>query len=555
MPTDTRKRLGAHYTPAGLARFLARRVARQVDGPVRVLDPACGDGELLAAMAELAPDAEFVGFDLDADAVAVARERLPGARIEQGDFTEIGETLPAAAFDVVITNPPYVRTQVLGGAAAARLSAKFGLRGRIDLTHPFVAMAPRLLRPGGVLGLLCSNRFLTTRAGANVRELLGDRFAVREVFDLGDTRLFDAAVLPAVVVAVNAGDSDGADSRCDDSRCDDSNSAQSAVALFASAYQVDGDAPNGDLFDALTADADSNVRVNNRAFAVSVGTLARGTPDQPWRLSTPDRERRHLAVRERTWRTLGDLARIRVGIKTTADPVFISDQWDRLPPARRPEPELLRPLLTHEDVCAWRPPGPPRARVLYPYLDLPRRAVVDLANHPRAAAYLNLHRERLASRHYLTAAGREWFEIWVPHRPTLWRAPKIVFPDISPEPRFTVDRSGAVVNGDCYWISVPELGAGAGGGSGDSDDLAHLVLGVANSEFGARFYDEVCGNRLYAGRRRWITQYVARLPLPDPATPAAREIIRVARLLAETPDQGLLPHLERAVRVAFGQAD
>ncbi|WP_308112447.1 Eco57I restriction-modification methylase domain-containing protein [Nocardia abscessus] len=72
----------------------------------------------------------------------------------------------------MITNPPYVRTQQLGGSTAQLLSKRFGLRGRIDLTHPFVATLPRLLADGGVLGLLCANRFLTTKAGANIRRLL-----------------------------------------------------------------------------------------------------------------------------------------------------------------------------------------------------------------------------------------------------------------------------------------------------------------------------------------------------------------------------------------------
>ncbi|MGQ0839902.1 Eco57I restriction-modification methylase domain-containing protein [Actinokineospora sp.] len=527
-PVDRRKRLGVHYTPVGLAGFLAERVSLAVgDRPIRVLDPACGDGELLAAIRLLHADAELVGFDLDRDAVEVARDRLPSAVIEPGDFTEFGDELPAGSFDVVITNPPYVRTQLLDGQAA-HLSARFGLRGRIDLTHPFVAMVPRLLRAGGVFGLLCSNRFLTTKAGGNVRELLTSRFAVHEVYDLGDTRLFDAAVLPAVVVAVRDG--------------------QPRPARYASAYESKVDAPAGELFAALTADRDSRVAVGGRAFEVSVGTLAHGG-GHPWRLSTPDRERRFARVADRTWKTLGELARIRVGIKTTADPVFIGEHWDALPPAHTPEPELLRPLLTHADVHAWVAPGPPRARVLYPYLDLPNRQVVNLADHPRAAAYLELHRARLAGRRYLTDAGREWFEIWVPQRPALWRAPKIVFPDISPLPRFTVDRSGAVVNGDCYWISVPELGG---------DDLAQLVLGVANSAFGTRFYDEVCGNRLYAGRRRWITQYVARLPVPDPGARAAQQVVALARTLAEASaaDRAeLLPRLDAAVRKAFGEIE
>lgn len=484
-----RKRNGLHYTPPALAAFVAERaLASAPDRPLRVLDPACGDGELLAAVAALAPDAALTGYDLDERAVAVAQARLPRAAIAHKDFLE---SPPAERFDLVVTNPPYVRTQLLDGRAA-ELVKRFGLRGRVDLAHPFVAVAPGLLDDGGVLALLCSNRFLSTRAGQNVRTVLDRDLAVREVYDLGDTRLFSAAVLPAVVVAVKG--------------------RAAGPTRYATAYTTDTPGREADLFAALRSSEDSVISLDGRNYAVCVGEM------REWRMSTPERDRRSAGIAERTWRTVGDVAKIRVGIKTTADSVFIAD-WDAV--AEPPEDDLLRPLLSHTDLHAWTPPSAPALRVLYPYLDRPTRQVVDLRGYPRAAAYLATHRTRLESRAYLRKAGREWFEIWVPHRPSRWREPKIVFPDISPEPRFTLDRAGAVVNGDCYWISVADTG----------EDVAHLILGVANSTFGLRFYDEVCGNRLYAGRRRWITQYVSRLPLPDPESAPGRRIIATARAL------------------------
>ena len=52
-----------------------------------------------------------------------------------------------------------------------------------------------------MLGLLASNRFLTVKSGASLRELLRRKFALDALYDLGDTKLFTAAVLPVVVVA------------------------------------------------------------------------------------------------------------------------------------------------------------------------------------------------------------------------------------------------------------------------------------------------------------------------------------------------------------------
>lgn len=605
-----RKRHGRHYTPATLAGFLAGRVVARIDsaGPVRVLDPACGSGELLFAirdaLAGRLPGApvELVGYDLDPAGLALARRRAAGCGVEaewrQSDFLADCAGLPAESFDAVIANPPYVRTQQLGGATAQALRGQFGLRGRIDLTHPFVAALPRLLVPGGVLGLLCANRFLTTKAGANLRALLLADLTPVELYDLGDTKLFEAAVLPAVTIAVRGAargecryvsvyeeeagiaphpeSTDPATSPAGSAAAEwevaDEEGAVRAVlsprrdgaleggpARPAPQRRRAGESPAGagvdtragkrargpdtgagaaneerELFAALDGTGDATVWRQGRRFAVTVGELATGSgaaaASVGWRMSRVGHDDWLRGVTERMWRTFGDLGRIRVGIKTNADKVFIAAHWGD--PAA--EPELLRDLITHHDLRPWRIDRARRTRVLYPY-DLTRthRVPVDLARYPRTAAYLEQHREVLAARGYLTGAGREWFEHWVPQRPHLWRTPKVVFPDISDRPRFALDRSGAVVNGDCYWISLADLGGDAG-----AEDMACLMMGVANSSLGLRYYDAVCGNRLYSGRRRWITQYVSRLPLPDPGTPAALAIVRRVRELAAEPEPG-----------------
>ncbi|WP_063036893.1 Eco57I restriction-modification methylase domain-containing protein [Nocardia grenadensis] len=672
-----RKRHGRHYTPATLAGFLAGRVAARIDsaGPVRVLDPACGSGELLFAIRDALADrlpgapVELVGYDLDPAGLALARRRAAGSGVEaewrQSDFLADCAGLPDESFDAVIANPPYVRTQQLGGAAAQALRGQFGLQGRIDLTHPFVAALPRLMMPGGVLGLLCANRFLTTKAGANLRALLLTDLTPVELYDLGDTKLFEAAVLPAVTIAVRgaargecryvsvyeeeggiapapgsagtetaepesarvkdggldaAGSDDaapedarsdgaglgaagsaGADLEAADLEAADLEAAAPAGAV-SEAAGVDGADPEGagsggagekgavravlsprrggplegdppdpaprwrgaesaagggadtragkrvrgpdsvsgaaneerELFAALDGAGDATVWRQGRRFAVTVGELATesgaAAATMGWRMSRAGHDDWLRGVAARMWRTFGDLGRIRVGIKTNADKVFIAAHWGD--PAA--EPELLRDLITHHDLRPWRIDRTRRTRVLYPY-DLTRthRVPVDLTRYPRTAAYLEQHREALAARGYLTGAGREWFEHWVPQRPHLWRTPKVVFPDISDRPRFALDRSGAVVNGDCYWISLADLGGDAG-----AEDMACLMMGIANSSLGLRYYDAVCGNRLYSGRRRWITQYVSRLPLPHPGTPAALAIVHRVRELAAEPESG-----------------
>ena len=73
MKITAAKTHGIHYTPPELAQFLARLLAAQLtdrDGDLRVLDPACGDGALLAAFAQAVPASlrerlTLVGYETD----------------------------------------------------------------------------------------------------------------------------------------------------------------------------------------------------------------------------------------------------------------------------------------------------------------------------------------------------------------------------------------------------------------------------------------------------------------------------------------------------------
>lgn len=82
-----------------------------------------------------------------------------------------------------------------------------------------------------------------------------------------------------------------------------------------------------------------------------------------------------------------------------------------------------------------------------------------------------------------------------------------------------------MVNGECYWLRCERA---------DEEDLLWLALAVANSSFIEAFYDHRFNNKLYAGRRRFITQYVEQFPLPDPTSAQAREIVAMAKAIHAT---------------------
>lgn len=546
MEAAVRKRHGVHYTPAILARFLAERTVLQYDlgqrRPIRILDPACGDGELLAALIAALPcpvnQIEVTGIEKDSLAANTVRDRMSNlgldrCEIRAGDFLEQCELESSGPlFDIVIANPPYVRTQVLGGRQAQHLARRFGLAGRVDLYQVFAISMAKMLKEGGAMGLLTSNRFLTVKSGLKLRQQLDSEFELREVFDLGDTRLFQAAVLPVVVTGIK-------NRRRSDQRSTGFHRVyQSTESSQASSY----------CSSILEAVADSQtsglVETDEGRYLIERGELAVTGEDSIWTMSNQQSRGWLAQIKSQQFATFGELAEIKVGIKTTADRVFVREDWCSLPVGKQPERSLLQPLITHRDARRWSIVTNPQKTVLYPYdCDSKQRKPIVMKDFPKAAAYLRSNRQQLLKRKYVVDAGRKWYEIWVPHRPQDWAKPKIVWPDISVQPKFFLDESGAIVNGDCYWIKLkPDV----------DPDWIYLMLGVANSSVATTFYDTVFHNKLYAGRRRFMTQYVKEFPLPDLGTSIGKRIIRSVKQMIARSTPSREQKLDQLVQESFG---
>lgn len=459
--------------------------------------------------------------------------------LEKQDFLEFSlecreDSLFAvpASYDVVIANPPYVRTQVMGAERSQRLARQFDLSGRVDLSFAFIEGIADVLREGGVAGIIVSNRFMTTKAGAQVRERILSRFEVLHVWDFGDTKLFEAAVLPAVLLVRKR------------------SGTSASTPRFTSIYST-REAPvhqASTVYEALS-NGSGSVNVSGTAFLVQHGMLNHGAAaDGTWRIATERGDAWLDTVMAHTHCTFGEIGKIRVGVKSTADKVFVRHDWHTLPEDM--QPEVLRPLITHHVARRFKS-LPADRQILYTHEDRAgKKAAIDLGTHPRTRRYLESHRSTLEARTYVMDSGRQWFEIWVPQLPSLWPVPKLVFPDISERPTFWMSLDGEVINGDCYWLAADDR---------TDSDLLWLALAVANSRFIENFYDHAFNNKLYAGRRRFMTQYVEKFPLPSPELPASKEIIALVRRIYElTPGveaDALSAKIDSLVESAFGLAE
>ena len=221
---DAARALGSYYTPAALAEPLLRWALRS--GSDSVLDPSCGDGAFLTRAVDrlLAlgadprrlPD-QVAGVDLDPRAVARANgallSRHPGlrwSRLAEGDFFD----LAGGAYDAVVGNPPYVRTQGRAAAdkrraLAAAKAAGVALSADASLWAPFVAVAATLVKPGGRLAMVLPREALFVNYARPVLAALERRFARVELEPL-EGEWFDGAL---VKVALLRAEGEGGTSR------------------------------------------------------------------------------------------------------------------------------------------------------------------------------------------------------------------------------------------------------------------------------------------------------------------------------------------------------
>lgn len=531
----TRKKSeGATFTPKDLSDFVANNIVLAAQDEVmskerlRLLDPAVGEGELLLSLiGELHKNKKFelevFGFDQDKKSLSIAKTRIENKfpkinlKLENIDFldfviTETGQrTLwgtsdnsTPTSYDLIIANPPYVRTQIMGADKARQLAQNFNLTGRVDLYYAFILGISKVLAPQGTTGIIVSNRFMTTKSGGSVRKAILNQFNLNHVYDLGDTKLFDVAVLPSVLIASGM------------------ETPKDLEPKFTSIYETTGESEQKleSPIEAITKEGIVSIN-DGRIFEVQQGVLdLNKNLSSVWRIHTKSNGTWLSTVRRNSIGSFRDIGKIRVGVKTCADKVFIRSDWTNETSGNIPE--ILCPLITHHVARrykALRVENP--LKILYPHKMVNgKRKAIELDKFPNTKVYLEKYRQELESRNYVIEAGRAWYEIWVPQDPSAWEKTKLIFRDISAEPTFWLDESGGVVNGDCYWLTCDK---------GVNPDTIWLAAAIGNSTFIEEYYDHMFKNKLYAGRRRFITQYVEKFPLIDPDSNIGKDIIRLVK--------------------------
>jgi hypothetical protein len=485
-PNHDLGRLVAVEPSAGDGAFLEEMVRRLVSSCRRHGTPLTETEEAIRAY-EISPDAvqraaELVARTLiELDVSDSLAAHLAQSWIKEADFLEASLGFPVA--DFVVGNPPYIRLEEIPSAKAAFYRSFSAMRGRADIYIAFYQAALLQLKPGGVCAFICADRWMLNDYGSGLREFITTQgYNVRSVIEAHDVAAFESEVSAYPAVTVIAREPQG-------------------PVIVAKALPGIETADRADLLDQI-ADARSGP-------ALRVARFADWFHDgEPWPCNSPEALQllKHL---EATCLPLEDKTtgtKIGIGVATGADRVFITAQKPDI------EPDRLLRLALASDLAGGR------VNWSGHYLVNPwnEQSLVNLADYPRLAAYLEPHRALLCDRHTAKERPHHWHKTI--DRVTLARASqeKLYIADIKDRLLPALDTGQTYPQHNLYWIT--------------SEKWDLRVLGALLMSAVGEFFIHCYGVRMRGGFLRFQAQYLRRIRVPDPArlSPELKQQLRDA---------------------------
>jgi hypothetical protein len=469
---------------------------------MRLLEPAAGHGDFLLPAVERLVESykrekgsldgiaealggSFMAFEVNPDALAeatrqvtekLATEGIPAkaARALAKRWLMIGDFLTADVvgdFTHVVGNPPYVRQEAIPAPLLAHYRERYRtIYDRADLYIPFFERSFELLAPGGRLGFICTDRWTKNRYGGPLRQLISEHMELRHFVDLVDAQPFTTEVMTYPVITVF------------ERAAKKARKATETRVAIRPAIDADG----------LRQLASEMRRTKIPKSSQVIGMVGVVNGREPWVIGEPGR----LELVRRLESMLPTLAeagcKVGIGVATGADSVYIRPLAEL-----DVEPSRKVPLVQSGDLInggiTWRGAG-----VLNPFGDDGK--VVDLADFPRFAQYIEAHAEAISRRNVAKKNKAGWFRTIDRIYPELVGQQKLLIPDIKGGAHITFDEGKYYPHHNLYFITSNDW---------DLRALQAVLLSGIATLFVATYSTTMRGGYL-----RFQAQYLRRIRVP-----------------------------------------
>lgn len=325
--------------------------------------------------------------------------------------------VPQGEFDIVLGNPPYVRQERLGAETKRALKNRYEVyTGVADLYTYFFERGIRQLKDGGRLGYICSSTFFKTSSGKPLRDYISKNSLIETMVDFGDHQIFEGVTTYPSVMVLKKGVP-----------------PESAHTQF---WNI-GDMPKGNFFAGFQSEGrvfDQN-DLNEQAWTFESQALVA--------------LRRKLVSGRKTLKQV--YGSPLYGIKTGRNEAFVIDQEMQNNLVRQDARSLerLKPWLVGKDLKKWRAEPQNQYLIFFPkgwtqeaYGVLSEvEAWENLkCDYPAIAEHIQQFADVCRKR---TDQGDYWWELRACDYYDKFDEPKIIYPDLSQGPKFSL-------NNDCF---------------------------------------------------------------------------------------------------------
>ena len=383
-------------------------------------------------------------------------------------------------FDVAIANPPYVRQEAIKDLKPLLKAQGYEcFEGVADLFVYFYEKSVKLLRTGGVLSFISSNKYYRAGYGEKLRAFLARELTLHQLLDFGDAPVFDAIAYASILIG--------------------SKSAPGANAT-ARAHTWQLETPLEDFAEVL----------GTRGVQISQSELK---PDG-WRLESPA-VFRLLETLRKAGKPLGEYVNGKFyrGVVTGLNEAFVIDRVTRdfLVKEDKNSARILKPLLLGRHVRKWKAEFPD-LYLCFIVWDLP------IEKYPAVLKHLKKFEEQLKARPEVREGRFPWFAL-SRYGSDFWQefeTAKIIYPDIYEHQSFAWDESKSFLGNTVYFIPTNEK----------------WLNGLLNSNVVEWFYSRI-SNKVRGGYLRAFSPYMEQIPIPAVASEKQKPVEKlVERILA-----------------------